>query len=491
MEKLYQIATGKKLPEEVLSMPPPSAPMTPIPLKPMVEQSRETTNVLSAMAGSNPVNSPMSISPVLNRMISSENLTPKTPPTVLSTPQVTESLKPLETKSEPKLINMAMPSLKNLTEEEKAPVSTAGLNISAKKPAKTTFQPVATQESELDEATKNLIQTYQTLKQKEISLPADSKEREGISRLTEAILAFGGPLLGALTGGTAGQMAGAAAGQAGLQTLDQARKDLAARQEKEQKALESKLDRESKLAIELAKAEREMRKDERDFGLKKEDLEIKKANAILARQREARKEISDLSAAQKKVDADYAVRYNDFVSKGANNAANSIAKMERLAAEMEADTGFIEKAGGGRISSVLPDFLRARDSIRRRDEARNYANVTLKELFGGQLSDAEREAAAKEYYNDALDNKANAAILRQKIKELKDNYNIQMQQAAYFERFGTLKGFKPILERQNQTEGLAQKPSRKIRIQAPNGSIKLIPDNMVDEAIRAGGKLVD
>lgn len=154
-----------------------------------------------------------------------------------------------------------------------------------------------------------------------------------------------------------------------------------------------------------------------------------------------------LSEAQKQVDKDYAKQYNKFTATGYNNAKNAIEKMEKLASEMEKDTGLIESGGGGRISTLLPDALRSRDSIRRRDEARNYANTTLKELFGGQLSDDEREAAAKEYYNDALDNEENAKILRQKIKELKDNLESQRQQAEYYEKNGTLQGFKPISEK--------------------------------------------
>jgi hypothetical protein len=146
------------------------------------------------------------------------------------------------------------------------------------------------------------------------------------------------------------------------------------------------------------------------------------------------------SKAQEAVDRNYGDRYNSWTEKGRNNAANAIAKLESLAAEMEADKGLLQ-SGGGRIAAELPDFARSRDAIRRRDDTRNAANTTLKELFGGQLSDAEREAAAKEYYNDALDNEANAKILRRKIDELKSNMRAQEEKAKYFEREGTLMGF--------------------------------------------------
>lgn len=146
---------------------------------------------------------------------------------------------------------------------------------------------------------------------------------------------------------------------------------------------------------------------------------------------------------QVKVDEDYAKDYNKFTSKGRSNAIAAITKLEALATEMEADVGFGE-AGGGRFADVMPDVLRSRDAIRRRDDTRNAANTTLKELFGGQLSDAEREAAAKEYYNDALDNETNAKILRRKIGELRSNVVNQTDKADYYEQHGTLTGWKGL-----------------------------------------------
>lgn len=148
-----------------------------------------------------------------------------------------------------------------------------------------------------------------------------------------------------------------------------------------------------------------------------------------------------LTEGQKAVDKDYAKHYNSFVSTGRNNAVNSIDKLKKLAAEVEQDTGFGE-AGGGKIASILPDVLRSSTAIQRRDDARNFANKTLKELFGGQLSDAERESAAREFWNDRLDNKSNAERLWGKIKELEDNLASQEQQANTYEKSGTLKNFR-------------------------------------------------
>jgi len=174
---------------------------------------------------------------------------------------------------------------------------------------------------------------------------------------------------------------------------------------------------------------------EKDFGPKKEEVGIKRHEAEAKNQR-----MGAYTKGQEQVDKDYAKHYNTFTQKGAVNVKTAIDRLEALASEMEKDKGFGE-AGGGRFASVLPDALRSRDAIRRRDQARNFANTTLKELFGGQLSDAEREAAAKEYYNDALGNAENAKILRDKIAQLKDAYNTELAKAQHYEREKTLSNF--------------------------------------------------
>jgi len=150
-----------------------------------------------------------------------------------------------------------------------------------------------------------------------------------------------------------------------------------------------------------------------------------------------------LTEGQKSVDKGYAKQYNDFTSKGRVNSTAAIDRLESLAGEMEGDQGLGE-AGGGRLGSILPDVLRSRDAVRRRDSTRNAANTTLKELFGGQLSDGEREAAAKEYYNDALDNKTNAKLLRDKIEQLKGGLASETAKADFYEKNGSLQGFKGV-----------------------------------------------
>jgi hypothetical protein len=146
-----------------------------------------------------------------------------------------------------------------------------------------------------------------------------------------------------------------------------------------------------------------------------------------------------ITDAQKAVDRNYAKDWNEFTSKGRVNAESSIKKLEAIKRELEKDQGLFE-SGGGRVS-VLPDALRSKDAIRRRDMARNAANATLKSLFGGQLSDGERKSAAEEFYNDKLGNAENAAILGEKILAMKAGLANETAKAEYFRENGTLAGF--------------------------------------------------
>jgi hypothetical protein len=178
-------------------------------------------------------------------------------------------------------------------------------------------------------------------------------------------------------------------------------------------------------------------------------LMLANQNAQTLKQMEVTAKGPTLAPGEEAIDKNYAEQFNNFTGKGINNTAFTIKKLENIASEMEKDKGklttFFGESGG--TSIPLPDMLRSKDSIRRRDEARNAANSTLKELFGGQLSDGERVAAAKEYYNDSLDNETNAKMLREKITQLKANRDAEIERANYFAKNRTLKGFTPKTNR--------------------------------------------
>lgn len=150
-----------------------------------------------------------------------------------------------------------------------------------------------------------------------------------------------------------------------------------------------------------------------------------------------------LTKGQEAADKDYGKQYHGFASKGVVNTGATLNKLEAIANELENDAkdGGLE-ASGGTFAAFLPDFMRSSDAVRRRDDARNAANTTLKELFPGALSDAEREAAAQEYYNDKLGAAENAKIIRGKLAQLRQTRENEIAKARHFQEKGTLKGFR-------------------------------------------------
>jgi hypothetical protein len=214
----------------------------------------------------------------------------------------------------------------------------------------------------------------------------------------------------------------------------------------------------------------------------KETQRHHKALETLARDKEGAKAEqldSKLTEAERAVDKDYAKDYNDFTQGGAIRAQQGIAKLKALAKEIQDDNGLLQ-SGGGRFAKELPEWARSRDAVRRRDSAINEANKTLKATFGSQISDAERESVAKEFYNDALSNEENAKILNGKIKELEGQLEGQTTKAMHYENNRTLKGFKSGITSASAAGGFPRKVS--------NGAGKIATVSNEAEAQAAAAK---
>lgn len=169
------------------------------------------------------------------------------------------------------------------------------------------------------------------------------------------------------------------------------------------------------------------------------DIERKKLYASLLKERGEGK----LSEGQKAVDKGYAKAYNDFTGGGESKAYNAIEKLKELRDEVEKESKSLLSAGGGTIAGSLPDWMRTTKSVALRDNAVSVANQGLKATFGAQLSDSEREAAAKEFYNDKLPPKENLKVMDRKIKELENSLKDEKAKAQYFQKNESLSGFAP------------------------------------------------
>lgn len=203
----------------------------------------------------------------------------------------------------------------------------------------------------------------------------------------------------------------------------------------------------TKMTAEMAEARLPGLKMKMDNQFKDRELKIREGEAARkAKESEGKGNVSPVSGkplteGQKKVDQDYAKHYNEFSGGGASNAKNTISQLKELQNDLIKEDKEWFGAGGGRFSSMLPDALRDRESIKFKTEIPGKANLVLKKLFGGQLSDAERESEAKTYYNDQLGTKENAELLQKKIESLEQQFESEMAKARYYEQNGTLEGF--------------------------------------------------
>ena len=193
---------------------------------------------------------------------------------------------------------------------------------------------------------------------------------------------------------------------------------------------------------ELEAQDRQVKADDRAIDNRYKESQINKNN----RDPVAKNGGLNLTKGDESADREYGKNYNNFISKGIVNSESSIKRLEKVADELEKDQGFMEASG---TKIPIPDWARSSDAIRRREAAKNAAFSTIKELLPGSVSDSDREAVTRDYYNDQLGAKENAAIIREKVQQLKSIRQLEMQKAQHFGANGTLKGFQGTLEQQD------------------------------------------
>jgi hypothetical protein len=185
--------------------------------------------------------------------------------------------------------------------------------------------------------------------------------------------------------------------------------------------------------------------------------DYKKAVALQAIKTNAKTGGISLTKGDESADREYGKNYNNFISKGIVNSKSSIDRLEAIADELERDQGIMEASG---TKIPIPDWARSSDAIRRRETAKNAAFSTIKELLPGSVSDGDREAVTRDYYNDQLGAKENAAIIREKVQQLKSIRQLEMQKAQHFGENGTLKGFRGTLDQADSVNTKQSAPSK-------------------------------
>lgn len=186
----------------------------------------------------------------------------------------------------------------------------------------------------------------------------------------------------------------------------------------------------------------------------------------------------NLTPGQKQADEEFGKEYNAWTSGGRARVDKNIERLKAVADYLEAHKNDIVPPSG-RFVGRIPDVLRSGTSLNIRDSVEAAMIDGLKETFGGQLSDKEREAKVKTAFNQTLSPAENLPRLRAQIKELEQGKQNKDKKVQHFEGTGTLLGYK---------SGMGQ--SEQVRVINPQGKAGVIPASQVKSAISQGYKLV-
>ena len=183
------------------------------------------------------------------------------------------------------------------------------------------------------------------------------------------------------------------------------------------------------------------------------------------------------------VDRDYAKDYNDWTVSGRSDYDKNMKILEQALIEMNA----AKTAGqGGDVSGrweggkykVLGEPGRSPKGLMIQKKVENAVIGTLKAVAGANPTEGERAAVLGTAFNINLPLEQNIENVKSIIADLNTRAVRNEEKARYFEKNGTLSGYQ------------TKEDSRMVKIQAPDGSIRPVPESKKDYYISKGGKVV-
>lgn len=178
----------------------------------------------------------------------------------------------------------------------------------------------------------------------------------------------------------------------------------------------------------------------------------------------------ELSPGQKKLDEAYAVDHADFVLSGSYaDATRNLNQIDDVIRRLQSG----EDLTGG-ASTALPDMVRERLDPIGFDTQQLVEEVVqrnLKVVLGAQFTEKEGERLISRAYNPRLEEPQNIGRLNRLAGAMREGLLARKQSADYFEKHGTMKGYKG---------------ARRITINDLNDAI----EDKVPETKRAGGKKI-
>lgn len=160
---------------------------------------------------------------------------------------------------------------------------------------------------------------------------------------------------------------------------------------------------------------------------------------------------------------------------------------------LEAD-GFDRTSASAGFQSLLPNGAQGKDVQSQEQAERNYINAVLRRESGAAISPEEFASASKQYfprYGDSAD-----LIAQKKANRDQVNKTFEAESGGAWDAVPTVAGVGQKQREERQSSGgmgvknANASDSGMVRMRDPKGNIRMIPSNMVGEAIAAGGSKV-
>ncbi|RME97057.1 MAG: hypothetical protein D6773_16315 [Alphaproteobacteria bacterium] len=222
-----------------------------------------------------------------------------------------------------------------------------------------------------------------------------------------------------------------------------------------------KEERAQDLAFREAQARRQQANADRAFALQSEKAKadaLFKLNALQSKQNRLE---NILTPGQKAIDKKFAEEVVNFNLRGGFvDVQKKIKSLSKVVSELEKG----EKNLTGGFLGLVPETvlpLVNRDAADALDRVAGIAQESLTDILGNQFTRAEAEAFIRRAFNLGLDESVNAGRVRALVKQLGRAAEQKRQAIEFFEKHGTLAGFKGKLPNRGEFEAILEDLDRK------------------------------
>lgn len=161
--------------------------------------------------------------------------------------------------------------------------------------------------------------------------------------------------------------------------------------------------------------------------------------------------IGTLTEGQKAIDKSFSKEYGDFVLKG------GFADVQKGLSQLDEAINILETEGGtGAFVGNLPDSLAAivnKSGLKAQELVSEVVQRNLRLILGAQFTEKEGERLINRAFNPRLSEEENIKRVKRLADSIKRAAEQKRKSAEYFEKFGTLKGFKGTASINSISEG--------------------------------------